>query len=702
MSQVPADGYFLASQLRRSILGNIAQASPPFMKQTLSTKLTLALVILAAAIIVVCSVTLFIAWQTSEKTRFLAENLLPNTINSLNMVNKIGVLNSTMLEYTQGELEEQAIYNKNLVDYKSLSQRIIVNDDIAQNWARVLPFSDRLETFAQNHVFGAYNPEAADHARQQIEKAILAIGRPLEAILEELKNEEIADARNTTSLEEAVYDDLPGVQYYLELIDESGDMLTDLDRYLLGDQEAENRFFSDALEFELFLAKLKPLEQRPSEVIRLTEVERLFNQLKVTAESVFSTFDNASLIRAQQSIDRFENTELETLKTLLENISLTASERVRVETNTLNQISEASIQIVIVIIIISVISLILLFVFARHSIFQPLLTVKQNIEALRAGKRDIIFDKITDDELGHIIKSLEEFQQELTELDRLREQNNQQSALLLEEKLRLSQTLEELQSAQTKLIETEKLSSLGRLVAGVAHEVNTPLGVSVTMASTLAENVQQFLKDIRSGQISRQTLDQFESESKETVDVLLNSLDRAAQLIANFKQVANDQTSEQLREFELGQVIEEVYSTLHHKIKNRPIRFHFECDPNLKMHSYPGPIGQIITNLFNNSLLHGFEGRERGSIDIRANLQGHKVRLIYTDDGVGLSEEVMGKIFDPFFTTKLGKGGSGMGMHIVYNLVTRTLGGDITVSSENGATFIITLPMNAPETQNKD
>ena len=255
----------------------------------------------------------------------------------------------------------------------------------------------------------------------------------------------------------------------------------------------------------------------------------------------------------------------------------------------------------------------------------------------------------------------------------------------------------ELRQAMTQLVQSEKLAALGSLVAGVAHELNTPLGNARVVASSLGEHLQDFAAAVESGSLRRSQVDAFLSRGREAVDLLERNAARAADLINHFKQVAVDQTSTRRRSFNLRQTVEEVLVTLRPQFKHTAHRIALEIPPELALDSYPGPLEQVIANLISNSLTHGFEGIAAGVIHIRAAPLGTThVHIDYTDNGVGIPETIVNRIFDPFFTTKLGSGGSGLGLYIVYNLVTGVLGGTIQVDSPPGVAFTLTLPRTAP------
>lgn len=264
----------------------------------------------------------------------------------------------------------------------------------------------------------------------------------------------------------------------------------------------------------------------------------------------------------------------------------------------------------------------------------------------------------------------------------------------------LQNMISTLAKAREDLVRNEKLAGLGALVAGIAHELNTPIGNSLMAASTFemqTDDIGQHLAE--DGHIKRSTFEHYIQNARLSVDILTRNLHRAADIVTNFKQVAVDQTSSQRRSFLLAEVVAGNLLTLQPTIKRTPFTIEQKIPPDLMMESYPGPLGQVISNLINNAIVHGYDGRTEGCITISAqmSMQGW-VTLTVEDHGIGIKKENMRRIFDPFFTTKLGVGGSGLGLNIVHNIITEILGGHVEVVSElgGGTRFIVTIPAVAP------
>ena len=263
----------------------------------------------------------------------------------------------------------------------------------------------------------------------------------------------------------------------------------------------------------------------------------------------------------------------------------------------------------------------------------------------------------------------------------------------------LESALETLQQTQHDLIASEKMASLGSLVAGIAHELNTPIGNSLLASTALADKVNAFEAQLSGGTLRRTALSAYTDEVRMASSLISSSLQKAANLIASFKQIAVDQTSDQRRTFNLLSVVLDTTATYTPRLKRANCDTTCDVPPALELDSYPGSFYQIFTNLLNNALAHAFEGRDQGAIAITAaELEGGMVDITFSDDGIGMAEDVRRHVFDPFFTTKMGHGGTGLGMNIVYNIVTGVLGGRITVGSSPGAgaTVRITVPKVSP------
>lgn len=259
--------------------------------------------------------------------------------------------------------------------------------------------------------------------------------------------------------------------------------------------------------------------------------------------------------------------------------------------------------------------------------------------------------------------------------------------------------LRHLRETQDSLIEAEKLAALGRLVAGVAHEVNGPVGNSLTVASTLQRKAEMFAAEAARGDLRRSSLTEFIELINAASIQLVANLGRAAELVQSFKQVAADRQHFNRRTFDPGELTEQVLSHLQRELRDRDITIKLQCESDLSMDSYPGPFGQALTNLAFNSMTHAFPAGKTGIIDIKVSAAGGgHIELVFADDGCGMPPEIKRQVFDPFFTTRRHQGATGLGLHIVYNIVAEQLGGRLKLESGPGIGTIVQLilPRIAP------
>lgn len=273
---------------------------------------------------------------------------------------------------------------------------------------------------------------------------------------------------------------------------------------------------------------------------------------------------------------------------------------------------------------------------------------------------------------------------------------------LTESNAALSQAFEDLKKTQAMLVRSEKLASLGSLVAGVAHELNTPIGNGLMAVSTLEQRLKDFRAALAAG-LRRSDLDTFVNQVGTATDISTRNLMRASELISSFKQVAVDQTSSQRRRFSVEALVNEILLTLQPILKHVPYRVVVDVRQDVTVDSYPGPLGQVLTNLVQNAVVHAFKDRSEGQIRVTVRLRDPDwVELSVQDDGRGIPVDQLDKVFDPFFTTRLGEGGSGLGLHISHNIVTGVLAGQIQARNrpEGGAEFEVLFPASAPQRGN--
>ena len=342
---------------------------------------------------------------------------------------------------------------------------------------------------------------------------------------------------------------------------------------------------------------------------------------------------------------------------------------------------------------ISVGALVFILLLMHWRLVRPLEELVRASGRLEKGQLDVPIRPVFRDEVGaladsleatrlallHLIAQLESRNLELTDANEHLEQR------VAERTESLEQTLQTLERAQEEIIQTEKLASLGRVVAGVAHELNTPIGNALTVASTIQGELAELKTELDSGSMRRSSLTQFIARADEGLALSLKNLQRSAHLISDFKQVAVDQTSDQRRAFDLAEVSTEILNMLQPMLRKSGCHITKNLSPGLVCDSFPGRYGQVLTNLVINATIHAFDGKTGGNISVSIGAaDADTVELIVADDGLGMEDHIRARIFDPFFTTKMGRGGTGLGMNIVHGIVTRILEGQITVHSTPG------------------
>jgi len=327
------------------------------------------------------------------------------------------------------------------------------------------------------------------------------------------------------------------------------------------------------------------------------------------------------------------------------------------------------------------------------SIRLPLHQIMTAMQAITSGDYDRqVQGTGASDEVGAMARAVEVFRENAIAKRRTEDE-------LRSSKEKAESALLELNTAQQNLIDAERLAALGGLVAGVAHEVNNPIGISLTVASSFACRAELFEAALKSDtQLRRSQLDEFVQSSRDAAQQLVANLERAGELIQSFKQVAVDRSHAERRQFSLGEATDQIVASLRPVLKKAAIALSVDVPEGLVIDGYPGSYGQILTNLFLNAANHAFADGRSGTISISARPRGQdEVEIVFADNGAGMTPDVQRQAFDPFFTTRRNEGGTGLGLHIVYNLVTQQLGGRMMLDSRlgQGTTFRIIMPKAA-------
>jgi signal transduction histidine kinase len=327
-----------------------------------------------------------------------------------------------------------------------------------------------------------------------------------------------------------------------------------------------------------------------------------------------------------------------------------------------------------------------------QSIGRPLKRLMGAMRTISLGGYDRpIVGTSAGDEIGDMARVVEMFRENAIA-------RNRAEAELRASKEHAEQALAELRDTQQNLIQAEKLAALGGLVAGIAHEVNNPVGISLTVASSFVRRCERFAAEMKSPPLRRSSLDDFVAKSQAAAEQLVANLQRAGELIQSFKQVAVDRSHVEPREFDLAEATDQIIASLRPVLKRQPLRLDVDVPCGISMNSYPGAYGQVLTNLFLNAVVHAFPDGRAGTLSVAATTaDGEEVEIIVADNGVGMSEDVRLRAFDPFFTTRRNHGGTGLGLHVIFNIVTQSLGGHLAMDSApgRGTTFRIRIPRHA-------
>ncbi|RKZ72862.1 MAG: hypothetical protein DRQ57_16205, partial [Gammaproteobacteria bacterium] len=335
-----------------------------------------------------------------------------------------------------------------------------------------------------------------------------------------------------------------------------------------------------------------------------------------------------------------------------------------------------------------VIAIVLVILLSRK-LTQPIKELVRTSKRLSKGDFSKKAQVKTNDELGTLAQSFNAMAEQLkTSFDTL-------DAKVVERTAQLDEKIAELTQTRKELVESEKMASLGGLVAGIAHEINTPIGICVTAASTLADRTTETATAYHNNQLKGSALKAYFNMAQSSSSLVLNNLNRADELIQNFKQVAVDQSNLDKRSFAMKKNIQDTLISLKSHLKKTPHQITVHGDEQIEINSYPGAFSQIITNLIMNSVRHAYSIEETGNLHFEIKLDSEHLIIEYSDDGCGIPPENLAKIFEPFFTTARNQGDTGLGLHIVFNLVTQKLQGIISVQSEVGVgtTFILNLPL---------
>lgn len=364
----------------------------------------------------------------------------------------------------------------------------------------------------------------------------------------------------------------------------------------------------------------------------------------------------------------------------------------------MNEFNKTSNNLRVFILLITVIMLSAGFFFgiiAFRKLLRPIVYLSNKTQLIKKGDFSIRSEFRSNDEIGTLAETFDEMLDTIEDnIKMLDKKVYYKTKELTQTNQRLEKSIEDLKDAQKQLVESEKMAALGGLVAGVSHEINTPVGMALTGITHILDEKKIISQKYQKGEMTEEDFDEFMFMSQDLGKSIELNLHRAANLVRSFKQVAVDQSSEEMRVFKIKEYLKEILTSLHNKIKSSGHRIELDIEDDFEIKNYPGAFSQIITNLIMNSLVHGYDKKENGNIVISISKSDDILVINYKDDGKGIPLDHLHKIYEPFFTTNREQGGSGLGMNIVYNIVTQQLKGDIICESTpgKGVNFKITFP----------
>ncbi|MFO6423410.1 ATP-binding protein [Motilimonas sp. KMU-193] len=650
-----------------------------FSLNTIGGKVALAMFAISLLVIIQASSSYFLNTRVQADTTIVGRSDIPEALSSINMLDELGDLNSNILEYTLGESDEKEDFDLNVTSFREYLQQLRrANDaEIAQG-GKVNTRLDEIETLfaeyqtrARAEVLNIYDPELEFWANQRLEGLIEVTGAELEKLLDDLKNSELADAGSSSEGAEKDYlevlqDDLPGVQYYLEIRDAAGDMVSSLNDYVDGDGNAKKVFIKSSQNFEFYFNKLKPLEQKDAEVEDLSKVNALYVVLRDGGLEIFARYDSTQKKRAIVAIDVLEHQVFSRLETILDHLAVEADQNARNSLEGLRSLTASNQYFLSISLVLVLLCCFAIIYFSYRTISRPIASLNHTMRELARGNTEVdITYQDREDEVGDMAKSLEVFKQNIIERDRVEQ---------------------ELVSARDNAEAASKAKA--NFLATMSHEIRTPMNgiigmIDLLMTTKMTREQQDMNTTIRDSSFS-----------------LLNIIND----ILDFSKVEAGKLELEEIDFSLTEVLEGVLDTLVPGAEAKQVQMQLYTDPHIPPSVIGDPvrIRQVMFNLLGNAVKFSSGLERKGQVIVSAKVRpSHDERklnvdIAIKDNGIGIKEADIADLFQPFTqaesSTTRRYGGTGLGLAICHNLV-QLMGGDIQVESEVGAgsTFRISL-----------
>ncbi len=636
------------------------------MNLKIITKIGLALLLIVSLIFVIALTDRYFNGQINETTEELHEDILPRAIMSLSILERFGDINSNVLEYVSGEEEEKEHFTNTVREIKvMLAQMKNLPDADAEHLEEIEELVVEYDTRIRNEVFGTYSPTREREAQHAVVNATEKTGKPLEELLDRLKESEISDAGNVVDIKVILEDDLPGVQYYLELVDEAGDMISDLNAYLSSDNPEENRnsFSTNALSFKEYLGKLQPLEAGDSNDMQyLNQVDLLFTALYTAGISIMNDYDPTNKQDALRAIDELEHDVLEDLQRILDASSSGAAEGSKIHVETLIRITRMNEQVILGVLLLILFFGILIVYYTYSTVLKPITLLNQNILDLSEGKSDItIFGLTQTDEIGALANAVQKFRDST-------EQRVKMERQLMEEKIKAEEA-------------TQYKSDF---LANMSHEIRTPMNAITGLLSLV---LKTDLTDRQFGYLRK-----INYASKNLLGILNDILD--------FSKIEAGKLDIEKTRFNFNDVLQNLSMFLIEKNEEKELELIYQITPDVPFELLGDSLrlGQVLLNLTSNAMKFTSRGEIILSVNVISKDREDIVLAFQVKDtGIGMDSKVLNTIFQPFVQADHSHtrrfGGTGLGLAITRQLVD-LMGGELKVTSDvgRGTIFSFTLP----------